>query len=227
MVFLVGALFSGVASGADAAPEALLEAGHFKRLRDWAEPLLAANPNDAQAAYYVATVKEETGDADGALPLAEKAMALDPNNARYHLLVANICIRQAQKAGVFKGMGLAHRFRDEASKAASLDSKNVDAREALMEFYFEAPGMAGGDKKKAWALADEIGKIDPARGFLAQANLAGKEKIRCCGKICARSYEERRSRSRGLCHPGGRVCKWRTMEGSRRDSGAIGEERSR
>jgi len=176
MVFVVGALFSGVASGADAAPEALLEAGHFKRLRDWAEPRLAANPNDAQAAYYVATVKEETGDADGALPLAEKAMALDPNNARYHLLVANICIRQAQKAGVFKGMGLAHRFRDEASKAASLDSKNVDAREALMEFYFEAPGMAGGDKKKAWALADEIGKIDPARGFLAQANLAGKEK---------------------------------------------------
>jgi tetratricopeptide (TPR) repeat protein len=92
------------------------------------------------------------------------------------LLVANICIEQGRKAGIFKGMGLAHRFRDEASKAASLDPKYVDARESLMEFYFEAPGIAGGDKKKAWALADEIGKIDAARGFLAQANLAGKEK---------------------------------------------------
>src|SRR6266436_4270190 len=107
---MVGVALSGAAWGSDAAPEALLEAGHFKRLRTWAEPRLAANPNDAQAAYYVATIKEETGDADGALPLAEKALALDPNNARYHLLVANVCIQQAQKAGVFKGMGLAHRF---------------------------------------------------------------------------------------------------------------------
>ncbi len=166
----------GTAWGSEAAPEKLLEAGHFKRVRAWAEPRLAANPNDAEAAYYVAAVKEEFGDLDGALPLAEKALALDANNARYHLLVGNICIQQGQKAGIFNGMGLAHRFRDEASKAASLDPKYVDARESLMEFYFEAPGIAGGNKKKAWALADEIGKIDAARGLLAQANLAAKEK---------------------------------------------------
>ena len=47
----------------------------------------------------------------------------------------------------------------------AMDAKNVEARESLMEFYFDAPGIAGGDKKKAWALADEIGKIDAARGF--------------------------------------------------------------
>ena len=108
--------------------------------------------------------------------MAEKALALDPNNARYHLLVADICIEQGQKAGIFKGMGLAHRFRDEATKAASLDPKYIDARESLMEFYFEAPGIAGGDKKKAWALADEIEKIDAARGFLGHATLAAKAK---------------------------------------------------
>jgi tetratricopeptide (TPR) repeat protein len=45
-----------------------------------------------------------------------------------------------------------------------------------MEYYFDAPGIAGGDKKKAWALADEIGKIDGVRGLLAHATLAGKEK---------------------------------------------------
>ena len=178
LVIYLGAavIFSAAAWSADAAPEALLEAGHFKRLRAWAEPRLAANPNDALAAFYVGTAKQETGDPVGALPLAEKAVGLDPNNARYHLLVANACIQQAQNAGMFKGMSLAHRFRDEASKAASLDPKSIDAREALMEFYFEAPGMAGGDKKKARALADEIGTIDAVRGLLAQANLAGKEK---------------------------------------------------
>lgn len=174
-LILSGAV-AATAWAADATPENLLEARHLKRLRVWVEPRVAANPNDAQAAYFLANAKEEFGDLDGALPLAEKALSLDSNNPRYHLLVADICIQQGQKAGIFKGMGLAHRFRDEASKAASLDPKYVDARESLMEFYFEAPGMAGGDKKKAWALADEIGKIDAARGFLAQASLAGKEK---------------------------------------------------
>ena len=167
---------SGAAVASDAAPDNLLENRHIQRLRSWAETRVAANPNDAQAVYYLGSAKEELGDLDGALPLAEKALRLDPNNARYHLLVGEVCIQQGQKAGIFKGMGLAHRFRDEASRAASLDPKFIDPRESLMEFYFEAPGLAGGDKKKAWALADEIGNIDAARGFLAQANLAGKEK---------------------------------------------------
>ena len=175
-VLTVAVALIGTARSAEPEPESLLQARHFKRLRAWAEPRVAANPNDAQAAYYLATVKEEFGDLDGALPLAEKALALDSENARYHLLVANICIDQGQKAGAFKGLGLARRFRDEASKAASLNPKYIEARESLMEFYFEAPGIAGGDKKKAWALADEIGKIDNVRGLLAQATLAAKEK---------------------------------------------------
>jgi tetratricopeptide (TPR) repeat protein len=166
----------GAAWSAESAPESLLQAHHIKRLRAWAEPRVAANPNDAEATFYLANVKEEFGDLAGSLSLAEKALALDSNNGRYHLLVANICIEQGQKAGVLKGLGLARRFREEASKAASLDPKDLEAREALMEFYFEAPGIAGGDKKKAWALAEEIGKIDRVRGLLAQATLAGKEK---------------------------------------------------
>ena len=173
---MLAMLLTGAAFGGDVSPESLLAEHHIKRLRSWAEPRVAANPNDAQANYYLASAKEEFGDFDGALPLAEKALAADPDNPRYHLLVANICIEQGQKAGIFKGMGLAHRFRDEATKAASLDPKYVDARESLMEFYFEAPGIAGGDKKKAWELANEIGKIDVARGFLAGATLAAKEK---------------------------------------------------
>ena len=172
----MGLIVAATAWASEATPEHLLEAGHIKRLRDWAQPKVAGNANDAQAAYYLGSAKEALGDLDGALPLAEKALSLDANDARYHLLVADICIEQAQKAGIFKGMGLAHRFRDEATKAAALDAKNLDARESLMEFYFDAPGIAGGDKKKAWALADEIGRIDAARGFLAQATLATKEK---------------------------------------------------
>jgi len=169
-------LTSASALGADAGPEDLLDGGHWKRLRALVEPRVTANPNDAQSTYFLASAKEELGDLKGALPLAEKALASDPNNARYHLLVANISIELGQQAGIFKGMGLARRFREGAEKAAALDPKYVDARESLMEFYFDAPGIAGGDKKKAWATADDIGKIDATRGLLAQATLAAKEK---------------------------------------------------
>ena len=175
--FLVLGVFLAVpALGGDAGLEGLLEGGHWKRLRSIAEQRVAATPNDAQAAYYLASAKEELGDLQGALPLAEKAVSADPNNARYHLRLATICISLGQQAGIFKGMGLAHRFKDEAEKAVALDPKYVDAWEALMEYYFDAPGIAGGDRKKAWATADEIGRIDAARGLLAQASLAAKEK---------------------------------------------------
>jgi tetratricopeptide (TPR) repeat protein len=165
-----------VTFGADPAAEKLVDGGHWKRLRALAEPRVAANPNDAEALYYLGRAKQEQGDLQGAMGLAEKAVAASPNSARCHLLVAEVAIELGQKAGIFKGMSLAHRFRDEAEKALTLDPKYIDARESLMEFYFDAPGIAGGDKKKVREAAGEIAKIDAVRGFLAQAVLAEREK---------------------------------------------------
>lgn len=162
--------------GEDEAAEKLKEAGHWKRLRAMEEPKVKANPGDAEASYYLGRAKSELGDLPEALALAEKAVASNPNDARYHLLVADVSIAMAQNAGIFKGMGLARRYREEAEKALALDGRYVEARESLMEFYFEAPGIGGGDKKKAHAQADEIGKIDAVRGWLAQAWLSAKEK---------------------------------------------------
>lgn len=170
------ALLATAGRGAETGPEALLEAGHWKRLRAYAEPRVAANPNDTQAVYYLASAKAQLGDLQGAMPLAEKTLASDANNAHYHLLVANICLALTEHAGMFKAMSLANRFKEEAQKAVALDPNLVDAREALMEYYHEAPGIAGGDKKKAWATAEEIAGVDSVRGWLAKGELASLEK---------------------------------------------------
>ncbi|HEY1422427.1 MAG TPA: hypothetical protein VGF20_03170 [Candidatus Acidoferrum sp.] len=162
--------------GADSSPEKLMEGGHWKRLRALEDRRVSANSNDAEAAYYLGKAKEEFGDLQGAMALAEKAVSLNSNNARYHLFVAEVAIDMGQKAGILKGLGMAHRFRQEAEKAVSLDPRYIDAHEDLMEFYQDAPGIAGGDKKKARAAAEEIMRIDTARGWLAQATLASKEK---------------------------------------------------
>lgn len=174
---LTAALLAGVAVWAsDASPEALMDAGHWKRARAIAEPRYRANANDAPALYVLARIKQASGDLDGALPMAEKLVELDAKNADYRYLLAGIYGQKAEQANVFSQMGLARRFKKEAEAAIQLDPKHIEARMGLLEFHMQAPGIVGGDKAKARQLADEIMKIDAARGYLALAVIARREK---------------------------------------------------
>jgi tetratricopeptide (TPR) repeat protein len=173
---VVGLLACAAVWANDASPEALMEAGHWKRARAIAEPRYQANANDAPALYVLARIKQAKGDLDGALPMAEKLVQLDAKNADYRYLLAGIYGQKAERAGIFSQMGLARRFKKEAEAALLLDPKHIEARMGLIEFYMQAPGIAGGDKAKARQMADEILKMDPARGYLAQAVIARHEK---------------------------------------------------
>jgi tetratricopeptide (TPR) repeat protein len=158
------------------APEALIDAGHWKRARAAVEQRYQASPNDAQAAYLLSRVKLAFGDLDSALKLAEKAVELDGAKAAYHFQLAVVCGETAERASLFSKAGWARRFKSEAEKAASLDPHDLDARFALLEYDLQAPRLMGGGKDKAEAMAAEIAKIDAARGNLAQARLAQQDK---------------------------------------------------
>jgi tetratricopeptide (TPR) repeat protein len=173
---LLACLTTAALAAENISPLALVEAGHFKRALAIVEPRFQADPNDAEAAYLLSRVKEAFEDLDSALRLAQKSLELDDKNARYHLQLANVYGEMAQRAGIFKQMGLARKYKSEAERAASLDPKFVDARMGLIEFYLEAPGIAGGDKKKARELADDIARSDSSQGYMAQARLAQQEK---------------------------------------------------
>jgi len=155
----------------DQSPEALLEAGHWKQLRRTIEPL-AANAQDARAAYFLSCAKAAFGDLDGALDLAQRAVALEPGNSGYHQQLAVVYGRKAGKASFLKAMSLGGKYKTEMKRAVELDATNLDALWELMEFYWHAPGIAGGDQKKARSLADDIMRINTARGHLALAELA-------------------------------------------------------
>ncbi len=182
-IWILLAVIAAPALAADPAPETLAEAGHWKRLRVIAEKRLAANPNDAQAAYFLARVKESYGDFEGALPLAEKAAALDGRNSNYHYLVGALYGQMARKASLFKQMSLAGKFKKETQTALELDPKNIDALWAMMDFYREAPGIMGGDKKKTAEMAEQIARINATRGYLARAELIQNEKEKDQAKL--------------------------------------------
>jgi len=176
MLLGMGILLAGSARANDLAPDALLENGHLKRLRTFAEQKLKSTPSDAAAQYYLAYIKFLQDDLDGALPMAEKAAAADPKKAEYRYLIANIYGRKAESASIFSQLGLARRYKKEAEATIEIDPKHIDARLGLMEYHLRAPGIAGGDKKKAEQYVNEIMTIDAARGYLAQARKAILEK---------------------------------------------------
>jgi tetratricopeptide (TPR) repeat protein len=159
----------------DPSPEALLKAGHWKRLRSVSEPQ-AQDPKNAAAAYFLSCAKTAFGDRDGALDLAKRAVSLEPGNSRYHQQLAVAYGGKANQASFFKAMSLGGQYKAEIRKAVELDPQNVGALWELMEFYAHAPGIAGGDQQKARSTAEEIMRLAPARGYLALAELAAASK---------------------------------------------------
>ena len=164
------------ASAASQTPEQLIKADHWKRAQVLVEATLKQNPRDAQALTILSMIKHRQGDLDGAQKAAEQAIAADGKNAQAHVALADVLGDRAQKANMFSQMGLAHSMRRELEAALVADPNNVDAHYYLMLFFLEAPGIAGGDKKKARDEIAAIAKLDPPRGLLAQAEYERHEK---------------------------------------------------
>ena len=133
-------------------------------------------PNDAAAHFYLSQIRNAFGDRSSPLPLAEQAVALDGHVAKYHRQIAEVLGVMAQHSNMIQQLFLARRFRKEIDLALSIDPRDLQALRDLMEFYLLAPGIAGGDSRKAEATAERIVTIDRAEGFMAKARISAFEK---------------------------------------------------
>jgi tetratricopeptide (TPR) repeat protein len=173
---VLGVALTGAANSPSDDAQVLIQAGHWKRARAILEPQVKAHPQDIQAAYLLAQVKMAFQDLDRALPLAQQAVELDGKNSNYHLRLGQIYGEMAARASMFAAGSLAVKFRKEVEIALDLDSKNLEALDSMMQFKFQAPGLMGGDKAQALALAEKITNLSPSEGYLAHAELAELEK---------------------------------------------------
>ena len=105
-----------------------------------------------------------------------KAVALDPNNSRYHMWLGRIYGEKADGSNFFSAASLAGKVRTEFEAAVRLDPNNVDARSDLGEFYLEAPGIVGGGRDKAEAQAQALAALDPAKADYLKGRIAEKKK---------------------------------------------------
>ncbi len=157
-------------------PEQLIDDGHFKQARVLLDRQLQTNPNNAELNWLMARIHRAFGDIPGAINYAQKAVQLAPNKADYHLTLAELQGRVAEQSNMLKQAMLARNIHKELETAFQLEPSNLDARWGLLQYYWRAPSLMGGDKAKAREMAVEIGKLNAAQGFVAQAVIAADEK---------------------------------------------------
>jgi tetratricopeptide (TPR) repeat protein len=175
-VGLAAGLLCVLAPGAAAAPlgdaVALYKKGRLAEARAILEPLVAAEPQNAAALYYLGMVLERSGGTaslDGSRQMLGRAVQLSPQNATYLAEYAGVCLELADRDS---SLGLALEGRDAMIRALAANPRDMEAREALMEFYAKAPWPIG-DSGKAMEQAAEIAKRDAKRGAAAYRDIAG------------------------------------------------------
>lgn len=116
------------------------------------------------------------GDFKRAADAFLKAVALEPNSSEYNHWLGRTYGRRAETASPLFAPANAAKARQYFERAVELDPTNEEALNDLFDYYLQAPGFLGGGYEKAARLANRIGKINPAEGHFAEAQLADKRK---------------------------------------------------
>jgi tetratricopeptide (TPR) repeat protein len=168
---LAFALASARADPATQAAIGLYAAGRYPEAAAALKKILATNPGNAAACFYLAETIEHGSDEPAlrsATALLERAVALAPGNEQYLAEYGGTCLLLADRDRSFTA---AMRGRDAMTQAIALDPNDLDARTGLMRFYAQAPWPLG-DSDLALSQAEAIARRDPARGLRAFLRLA-------------------------------------------------------
>ncbi|MBC8009646.1 MAG: tetratricopeptide repeat protein, partial [Burkholderiales bacterium] len=152
--------------------EALIAAQRLPEAREPLEALVAREPANLEALLLLARVYDRMGRRDDGIALLEPVTKTHPDDPRVLGLCGGMSLLRAGELGVgFRALRLARRGRDLMERAVVLAPGDIAYREGLVDFYRQAPGMAGGDLEKARAHADAIARIDPVRGAVWRASI--------------------------------------------------------
>lgn len=142
------------------------------------------------------------GTWDAAVAAGEKAVADSPESASAHSWLGRAYAQKAIHGSFFTQLGWAKKCRAEFEKAVALDPTDTNARIDLVQYYANAPGIAGGGKDKARVQIRALETLDPARAALMTGYVLEKEK-----KTAEAETEYRHAVSLG---PDDATIRWRT-----------------
>ena len=171
---------------ADSAKD-MLAAGRVDEAISELNTRLSSAP-DADSSNLLCRAYFALEDWDRAGASCKKAVALDPNNSRYHLWLGRAYGEKAEHANFVTAARLAPNVRAEFERAVQLDPNDVDARLNLAEFYAQAPAIVGGGAQQAREQAQSIALLSPPRQHWVYARIAEEKKDAATAESEYRQY---------------------------------------
>ena len=118
-----------------------------------------ATPTQALSSFKAVEEMYEAGNYDKVIALLEDDVRAEPENAAYHHLLAKGYGREAQRVNWIKAIDYARKTRTHLEIAVKLETTNLVYLDDLMDYYVEAPGFLGGNKRKAEEIAAKIQQL--------------------------------------------------------------------
>ncbi len=125
-----------------------------------------------QDLYAGARGAVERGQLDSAYDLIRRAADEEPDRASVQFWLGEIATFKARASGF--GLGrftAARRAKAGFARAVQLDPDNPDYLQVFAEFLSQAPGIVGGNRDSAMALAGHLERVDPVRGTVVMADI--------------------------------------------------------
>ena len=180
---------SALTASAESAKE-LIAAGRVDEAIAELNGHLSTAPTDAESSNLLCRAYYALEDWERAESTCKKAVALDPDNSRFHLWLGRVYGERADRANVLAAGVLAEKARGEFEHAVQLNPNDEDARLDLAEFYVLAPRVLGGGEQKAREQAQSIATVDPGREHWVYARIAEQKKDAATAEREYRQYIE-------------------------------------
>jgi len=152
--------------------EGLFKKEQFKKAKPLFEAYLETYPTHKKTREYLGDIAGYAKDWDTAIDYYEGLKLEEDTSANYHFKYGGALGMKALDISRIRALGLIGDIKKSFEKAAKLDPKHIEVRWALVEFYIQLPGIIGGSEKKAIKYANQLGKISPVDGYLANGYIA-------------------------------------------------------
>ncbi|GAB5401273.1 MAG: hypothetical protein Aureis2KO_28580 [Aureisphaera sp.] len=152
--------------------EAHFKAENYQKAKAMFESYLKDHPEHRKTREYLGDIAGYEKDWDTAMDYYEGLVEDDESNANYHFKYGGTMGMKALEISRIRALSYIGDIKRELETAAKLDPNHIEARWALVEFYIQLPGIIGGSEKKATKYANQLGKISPVDGHLANGYIA-------------------------------------------------------
>jgi len=144
----------------------------FSKAKPIFEKYLEKHPNDSKTREYLGDIASYVKDWDTAIEFYDTLVEEDDTNANYHFKAGGALGMKALEISRIRALGYIGDIKNHFETSAKLDPNHIEVRWALVEFYIQLPGIIGGSEKKAIKYANELAKISPVDGHLANGYIA-------------------------------------------------------